>query len=749
MGRRKKKKRITIKSPETRAIAGITIVILGAAAAIAPFSSGGTLLDILLQYLGTSSLLWGIAISVFGVGLLTQWEYFINPITRLGYFLLAITGSTFFSFWIPDGATDYSEYGGSLGNSVHTAIVSATGRFVEFLILLVLIVVSFSLVSQTSIDTTIENFTNFFAKIGSLFRRRKVDVVTGDGEMDSMEITAADTEGHDDEQEEQLGPEMEFNDSSENSGENYNPITDEVGESEDTQSSVSQPPGDNIEFSQEEKDGTGILTQPKYMNWKFPPIELLQEPVSVTPDQEVHKRNAVMIERTLRSFGVDAKINKVTIGPTVVQYALKITEGVKVSGVKKLSNDIALALATPENQIRIEAPIPGTSLIGIEMPNPSPNFVYIRDIISEVKRDHAKYQLPLALGKNVKGERVVQDLAKMPHLLVAGATGTGKSVGINSILTGLLMSKTPDELKLIMVDPKMVELAPYNGIPHLLTPVITDMELVVNALQWAVEEMNTRYRLLKQTGARNLQEYNKKTGGSVVMPYIVVVIDEMADLILSTGADVETNIVKLTQKARAIGIHLILATQRPSREVITGLIKANVPGRIAYSVATQIDSRVIMDINGAETLIGKGDMLFKSPSSQSAMRLQGAWTDTPDTEAVVDFIKKQTEDEEEEYLETITKPIAAAGGGGAGGAGGFSEDELFSDALDIVINGQKASASMLQRRLRIGYNRAARLIEDLEAAGAISGQDGSSARKVLITSPDQLGAKSDVNEIDE
>jgi S-DNA-T family DNA segregation ATPase FtsK/SpoIIIE len=309
------------------------------------------------------------------------------------------------------------------------------------------------------------------------------------------------------------------------------------------------------------------------------------------------------------------------------------------------------------------------------------------------------------------------------------------------------MTKTPDELKLILVDPKMVEMAPYNGIPHLLTPVITDMELVVNALQWAVEEMQKRYRILKQVGARNISEYNKKTG-ELKMPYIVIVIDEMADLMLTTGVDVESKIVRLAQMARAVGIHLILATQRPSVDVITGIIKANIPGRVAFSVSTAVDSRVIIDQSGAETLIGKGDMMFRSPQTGRPIRLQGAWTDTSDTEAVIDFIKEQIEDKPD-YSKEVIKPHDEEAKL-LENNDGLSEDEKFEEALNVVINSQKASASMLQRRLRVGYNRAARLIEDMHKAGVVGPQNGSKPRDVLVSSVDQvLGSDDDSSQTPE
>ncbi len=484
-----------------------------------------------------------------------------------------------------------------------------------------------------------------------------------------------------------------------------------------------------------------LVREPQFPEWNFPPLSLLQKPINQKQDQEIHKRNAVLIERTLMSFDIESKVTKITIGPTVVQYALSITVGTKVSKVKNLTNDLALALATTESNIRIETPIPGTSLIGIEIPNPTPNFVYIREIVAEIRNNPDKYFLPLALGKDVAGKIYVKDLVSMPHLLVAGATGTGKSVGVNSILTGLLMTKTPDELRLILVDPKMVEMAPYNDLPHLITPVITDMELVVNALDWAIQEMSKRYRILKQIGVKNIAEYNRKNP-EAKMPYILIVIDEMSDLMMSTGVDVEAKILRLAQMARAIGIHLILATQRPDVKVITGVIKANINGRMAFSVSQSIDSRVILDQSGAESLIGKGDMLFKSPDATKAIRLQGAFTSTEDTELLVDFLVKQTQGKPTSIIEEVTNPDPTMNlSTVSGGLNKLSDDPMFGDALDAIITEGKGSSSMLQRKLKIGYNRAARLIDELEAYGAVGPQEGSNPRDVMIRSKEEFIAK--------
>jgi S-DNA-T family DNA segregation ATPase FtsK/SpoIIIE len=480
--------------------------------------------------------------------------------------------------------------------------------------------------------------------------------------------------------------------------------------------------------------------RPKFTNWKFPPVEILQKPEIKKQDKEIYKEKAKVIEATLKNFGIDAKVVAVAIGPTVLRFSLSISVGVKVSRIKNLSNDLALALASQSSSVRIEAPIPGTSYVGIEIPNPTPNYVYAREMIKRLRKEQDKYELPLILGKDITAKTQIKDLAKIPHLLVAGATGTGKSVAINSLLAGLLMTKSPDEVKFIMIDPKMgVEMAIYNGIPHLLNPVITDSEAVVNALQWTIDEMMRRYRQLKQLRVKKLTEYNKKVG-YLAMPYIIVVIDEMADLMLTSGVDVETKIQRLAQMGRAVGIHLILATQKPTVNVITGLIKSNIPGRMAFAVATNMDSRVILDESGAETLLGNGDMLYKDQTTPKALRIQGTNTTTEDSEAIITSIKEQLTEEEPSYSDDLTEAIEK--GPQEDINGGLKErDPEFEKALAIIISNQKASASFLQRKMRIGYNKAARLIDQLHQAGAVGPQDGSKPRKVLITSPDQISNK--------
>ncbi len=470
--------------------------------------------------------------------------------------------------------------------------------------------------------------------------------------------------------------------------------------------------------------------------WKYPPVSLLSTEKGAKADRGDIKENAGIIESTLDSFGIRAKVVEVNGGPAVTQYAIRIAEGTKLSKIKALQTDLALALAAPTGQIRVEAPIPGRNLVGIEAPNRSPEYVTLHEILThdEMKKDKSK--LAVGLGLGVSGIPAVVDIKKMPHALVAGATGSGKSICINNIICTLLFRNSPSELRLILVDPKRVELTGYNGIPHLLTPVITEAERVISALQWATKEMDKRYKMFAEVGARNIEEYNELSGFTA-MYYIVIVIDELADIMLFAPAKVEDLVTRLAQMARATGIHLILATQRPSVNVITGLIKANIPTRIAFNVTSMIDSRVIIDSPGAEKLLGRGDMLYVPPDRPLPTRIQGTYVTNQEIRGLIDFLKASSAGQVE-YQEEVTEKYLS---GGEKEEESGTRDELFNDALAVVCAAGKASTSYLQRKLSIGYNRAAKIIDQLEKAGVIGPADGIKPRTVLLTSPDQLTAR--------
>lgn len=469
------------------------------------------------------------------------------------------------------------------------------------------------------------------------------------------------------------------------------------------------------------------------MNWKTKkvkidlPLELLSGEIGRATSGDI-ENNTLIIQRTLENFGISVEMGEVNIGPTVTQYTFKPSEGVKLSKITTLGNDLSLALAA--HPIRIEAPIPGKSLVGIEVPNKSKAIVGLREILEDKSFKSRSSNLMAALGKDVSGKNIVYDIAKMPHLLVAGATNSGKSVCLNAIIVGLLYQNNPEDLRFIMVDPKRVELPSYNKIPHLLTPVITDVNKTVNALRWCLNEMDRRYEILNQAGKKNIQSYNETSKEK--MPYIIFIIDELADLMISAAKEIEGSVIRLTQMSRAVGIHLILATQRPSVDVITGLIKANTPSRIAFSVASVIDSRTILDSSGAEKLLGKGDMLFSTAELSKPKRIQGAYLSDPEISSIVAYIKEKYGSAD--YLEGIVERQKVSGMGGVGLDGNFGdEDELLEEAKEVIVNAGKASTSLLQRRLRIGYSRAASILDMLEDSGMVGPSNGSKPREILIS----------------
>ncbi len=464
--------------------------------------------------------------------------------------------------------------------------------------------------------------------------------------------------------------------------------------------------------------------------FNLPSLNLLSKHVKLK-NSRMNKditENVRILEDTLASFGVKARVTEVSRGPAITRYELQPAPGVKVARIVSLSDDIALSLAAPG--VRIEAPIPGKAAVGIEVPNKEIAMVHVRELLES--EDFAKplSKLTIALGKDIAGNPIIADLAQMPHMLIAGATGSGKSVCMNTIITSILYKAKPDEVKMIMVDPKMVELNTYNGIPHLISPVVTDPKKAASALRWVVKEMENRYELFARTGAKDIIRYNKAVANKNIetekglLPAIVVIIDELADLMMVAPADVEDAICRLAQMARAAGIHLLVATQRPSVDVITGLIKANIPSRIAFAVSSATDSRTILDMAGAEKLLGKGDMLFFPVGAPKPIRVQGAFLSDKEVEALVDFLKKQGQPEFAEGVIQVEQQSAVQPP---------EDDELFTDAVRILIESGQASISMLQRRLRIGYARAARLIDMMEERGIVGGYEGSKPRAILMT----------------
>ncbi len=488
------------------------------------------------------------------------------------------------------------------------------------------------------------------------------------------------------------------------------------------------------------------------VSWNPPPLELFEKTSGIAKAGDI-KENAEIIKKTLKNFGIDVEVGEINVGPSVTQYSFKVAEGIKLNKITALSDDLALALAS--HPVRIEAPIPGKSLVGIEVRNKSVAKVRMRSLVESPEFNNRDSNLTIILGLDVAGKIILEDLGTMPHLMIAGSTGSGKSVCINSIILSLLYQNSPDDLKLILIDPKRVELSLFDGIAHLKTPVIVDLDKVANALRWAIAEMERRYKLLQEMGSRDINSYNKKIleksrrikvrgeemegegeqEEHVKLPYIVIIIDELADIMAARGKEVEAAIIRLAQMARAVGIHLVVSTQRPSVQVITGLIKANISSRIALKVATQVDSRTILDASGAEKLIGSGDMLYVSARTPKPKRIQGVYVSESEVKRVVGYLKSRIKGELE-YDEEITKPQKGGGFGlGFGSASNESlekDDPYYERAVEEVIRSGKASASFLQRRLGIGYARAAKILDIMEENGLVGPSQGAKAREILV-----------------
>ena len=491
--------------------------------------------------------------------------------------------------------------------------------------------------------------------------------------------------------------------------------------------------------------------------WRLPPKSLLAVSGRRSVDTAAVEERGRVLEGALAEHGVETRLVGMVVGPTVTRYELELGVGVKVARITSLHRDIAYAMASPD--VRILAPIPGRQAIGVEVPNEDRQVVALGDILTSAEAHAATHPLEVAVGRDIGGASVLMNLATMPHLLIAGQTGAGKSSGINSIITSILMRSTPEQVRMILVDPKQVELTQYNKIPHLLTQVVTNPKKAANALNWAVKEMERRYDLLSEAGVRDITGYNAAFDRGELqaqlgedreptrLPFILVVVDELADLMMVASRDVEESITRIAAKARAVGIHLVIATQRPSVNVITGVIKANIPARLAFAVASATDSKVILDQLGAERLVGRGDMLLLGGGTSVPQRIQGAWVEETEVAAVVGRWRKQTPSVEDHYVEGVAdEEVTSSSGGGGGGAGGDEDDELLAQAMELVVRSGLGSTSMLQRKLKVGFSRAGRLMDLLEQRGVVGPSEGSKARTVLLT-PDELDAMIEAGEV--
>lgn len=669
--------------------------------------------------------------SIFIGFLLIFQAYFVN-ILNLKEQVLSITLSRIL--------TDLSSFkvsafagGGLLGAALYAPVAFLFSNIGSYFIGVLLILLGFFLISPYSIYDIFEKLSEVYHTWNEKREAKRQQRFVEKEEKAAQETMNAIQVEQD---ESQIDPEM---------GEILNddvlahtPIQFEEGEPEiyDYDEDITEKSHEEDQQDDIDEDVEVNFTPKESFDYKLPTINLFapDKPKNQSKEKKIVRGNIKILEETFASFGIRATVERAEIGPSVTKYEVKPAVGVRVNRISNLSDDLALALAAKD--VRIEAPIPGKSLVGIEVPNSEIATVTFRELWEQSKTDDKKL-LEIPLGKAVNGSVRTFDLAKMPHLLVAGSTGSGKSVAVNGIIASILMKARPDEVKFMMVDPKMVELSVYNDIPHLLIPVVTNPRKASRALQKVVDEMENRYELFSKVGARNIAGYNAKVAEynasqpeykQIPLPLIVVIVDELADLMMVASKEVEDAIIRLGQKARAAGIHMILATQRPSVDVISGLIKANVPSRIAFAVSSGTDSRTILDENGAEKLLGRGDMLFKPIDENHPVRLQGSFISDEDVERIVTFVKNQAEADYDDNFD----PGEVSENDMDSGSESEQGDPLFEEAKALVIETQKASASMLQRRLSVGFNRATRLMEELEAAGVIGPAEGTKPRKVLL-----------------
>ncbi len=704
--------------PETkRGIAVVIMFTFSLISILAIFnlagSLGGVLKDLLQSIFGWSYVAAPFILIIIAYLITKPERYYVRGVNWLGTFLFILSATGFFHlFKYKQGllsAAIEGTGGGYLGLLTAYPLIKLWGVWASGIFLIGVWLVSLLLIFETSLETMASKFkfiSWFLDKMRSLLSRLK-----SKDELESQIIfDTKDIEDQDGEETESTQDVVKNKKNNKKEKDNPNQ-SQEVGEQSESQSEL---------FPE---------TKKRYPKIELP-IDFLTGKVSKPTSRDIKSVQEV-IKKTLNHFGIEVEMGEVSIGATFTQFTLKPADGVKLSKIVALTNDLSLALAA--HPIRIEAPIPNKSLVGIEIPNQKVALVSLKEILTSQEFKERKSNLMIALGSDVSGKAWLWDLSRMPHLLIAGATGSGKTVALNSIIVSLLYQNQPNELKFILVDPKRVELPVYNNIPHLITPVIIDVTKTVSALKWSTQEMERRFQVLSSHGKKKLSDYNNSVSDDKKLPYIVIVVDELADLMAVAANEVETAIIRLSQMARAVGIHLVLATQRPSVDVITGLIKANITSRMAFSVASQIDSRTILDHSGAEKLLGRGDMLFLTPEIAKPKRIQGAFLSDDEIERVVNYLKQKSEPE---YDESVVQKVSEDGG--LGGLN-LKDDPLLPKARELIIQTQKASTSYLQRRLSLGYARAARLMDLLEEEGTIGPQDGARAREVLVTREEYLG----------
>jgi len=737
---RPRKVQFELERDSAQSIAAVGVLLLSILSLLSFFGQaagfGSILQELLNRLFGWGAFFVPIILALSGLILLRRprWS-FISPRVLIGIVLFFSSFLGFSHFFFSPGLAleeaHRGQGGGLAGFFIQRALKKSVGPFGAALVLLTAVLISALVVFNASLDETLLMVGRVLAAIGDFFRNyvfRYTLGLLGERESGGGKPEAA--------------PESENVKAEENEGE----IEEEATETEKAGEVViihsTYTPSDEKRKREEEKEALRqetVANLPlKSAAWRYPPVDLLEDAPVHEEDQDEIKKNAQIIEDALESFGVKAHVVEVNVGPTVTQFALEAASGTKLTKITTLQRDLAMALASSTGSVRIEAPIPGRSLVGIEVPNRVPSLVSLKSLLTSKRLQEAENPLVVALGKDVGGATVIANISRMPHVLIAGATGSGKSILIHSFISTMLFRTTPEDVRFILADPKRVELSIYTGVPHLLTPVIFDPEKVLPALKWASSEMERRYRLFQNAGAKDIDSYNELSGFQA-LPYIVIVVDELADLMAVAANEIEKAVVRLAQMSRATGIHLVLSTQRPSTDVLTGLIKANIPCRIALNTTSGIDSRVILDQPGAEKLLGRGDMLYLPPDASRPKRIQGAFVSLSEIKKLVEFLREQNEEEPnyEETLATAQAEIEERENLRPGIEEGL-EDELFPDAVEIVCRHGRGSASLLQRRLSIGYARAARLLDALEARGVVGPKDGSKPRDVLISDPSEV-----------
>ncbi len=699
--------KLELSSQAQKEIAGLVLIIFSLIFFFSFFHSagrvGGILQNVFIKSIGWGYFLIPFILLAAGISLIfrhSERKFILSSSLGIILFIFSILG--FFQIVLPGYQT--AESGGYIGQLIAHPLIFLFGKYVATIIFLIGIIISLIFVFDTSIQQTF----SFFVSLKNKFKKQPL-------------------------------PEKELLTSQENnSAEKVSTNLDKKTKNNDSIkiNNLNLTPHKTIS-KKNETDQNIKVENIDQTNFKLPPLKLLGQETGKPAGGNL-KASANIIKQTFHNFGIEVEMAEINIGPTVTQYTLRPAQGVKLTQITSLQNDLSLALAA--HPLRIEAPIPGRSLVGIEVPNKSIINVKLRNLLESSAIKSQKGSLMLALGRDVAGNPVFTDLSRMPHLLIAGATGTGKSVCLNSIIISLIYQYTPNYLRLILLDPKRVEFPIYRDIPHLLTPPVVNVDKMFNTLKWSVSEMEERFKILAENNCRDIQQYHrlivKQKEVENKMPYIILIIDELADLMMAHGRDVEATIVRLSQMARAVGIHLILATQRPSVKVITGLIKANITARISFKVASQIDSRTILDSSGAEKLLGRGDMLFISPTTPKPKRIQGCLVTTEEVKKVTDFLKSQSKPDYQEEIIEYEKPSLP---GQISRYGNEDTDELYEEAKKVVIEEQRGSTSSLQRRLRIGYGRAARLLDMLEKNGVVGQANGTKPRKVLIKEEETQG----------